>query len=318
MAESNKVVIAYNMAPRLLEGLEADFPAVRFTVCADRAELPAALADAEVLVGGRLTPELLERAPALRWYHATGAGVDAILVPDLIESDIIITNGSGASASNMAEHLLGMMLAFARDFPSLLRAQVERRWLHDVHLFELGGQTLGVVGLGDIGGELAWRANALGMRVLGLRRRAGATPSVVERVYPPEGLHELLAASDHVAVCLPLTARTRGLIGADEFKAMKPTAYIYNVGRGPIVDHAALIAALEAGEIAGAGLDVTDPEPLPEDSPLWGMRNVFITCHTSGRSPNNNERSINIFRANLSRYRAGEPLVNVVDKREGY
>lgn len=318
MPQLTKLVLAASLGPPLLDRLRAAYPDLEVVVAADRADLAEALEGAQALVGGGLTDALLERAPQLGWYHVGGAGVEDTLTPDLIASDVIVTNNSGVSAPNMAEHLLGLMLAFARDFPALMRAQERHEWLREVRVFELGGQTLGVVGLGEIGQELAWRAAALEMRVVGLRRHPGAPPPGVDHVYGPDALDDLLAASDHVAVTLPLTARTRGLIGAPELAAMKPSAYIYNVGRGPIIDQEALIAALRDSWIAGAGLDVTDPEPLPADSPLWDLPNVILTDHTSGRTARRWERGLPIVLENIGRYRRGEPLRNVVDKREGY
>ena len=314
-----KLVVAYAMPPGFVDRLRAEFPEVEVLVCPDRAGLAAVLPGAQALVGGRLAPDLLACAPELRWLHLVGTGVDAVLFPELVASDIVVTNLSGVDAYNIPEHVLGIMLLFARDFLRLVRGQVGHRWMHgEAHVFELGGQTLGIVGLGAIGQGLAWRAQGLGMRVLGLRRRAGEAPPGVDAVYGPGDLHHVLAASDHVVICLPLTPQTRGLFGAAEFAAMKPTAYLYNIGRGPIIDQDALIAALRAKQIAGAGLDVVTPEPLPDDSPLWDLPNVFISGHNAVYSPYYAERGFEVLRTNLGRFQRGEPLVNVVDKREGY
>lgn len=318
MAELSRLVVGIDLEPAYVERIREAYPDLEVVVCTEPAELPAALAGAQGLVTWRVPPEALAAATALRWVHFAGAGVDGALSPALVERNLVVTNNSGVAAPNIAEHLLAMMLAFARGLPELMRYQVRREWHHPSRRFELSGQTLGVVGLGDIGAELAWRAAALGMRVIGLRRRPGEPPRGVERVYPPEALHELLGESDHVAICLPLTARTRHLFGPAEFRAMRRDAYLYNIGRGAIVDQEALIAALQAGEIAGAGLDVTDPEPLPPDSPLWDMPNVLITNHTSGGTPRYWERGIEIVLDNIGRFRRGEPLRNVVDQREGY
>ncbi|HUG16797.1 MAG TPA: D-2-hydroxyacid dehydrogenase, partial [Thermomicrobiales bacterium] len=261
------------------------------------------------------------------------AGVDRLLTPELVEHDIIITNYSGAQASNMAEHIMAMMFAFARALPLLIRRQMANEWtkqppdelprLPPTRYFsrftvELSRQTLAIVGLGQVGRELAKDAKGVGMRVLGSRRRPGALPEGVDRLYGPEDWFEMLAEADHVAICAPLTSRTQHLFGEAELKAMKSTAYIYNTSRGAIIDQDALLRALETGEIAGAGLDVTTPEPLPADSPLWQMPNVLITCHTSGASPHIEERGFEIVVENIRRYRADEPLLNLVDKREGY
>lgn len=319
MAELSKLVVGYEMPLVFVERLRAEYPDLNVVVCPDRLRLADALLGAQALVGGRLGPDLLAGASALRWFQLVGTGVDAVLFPELIESEMVVTNFSGIDAHSIPEHLLAMMLTFARDFPRLLHGQVAHRWMHgETQVFELGEQTLGVVGLGSIGQGLAWRAQALGMRVIGLRRHAGERPRCVDEVYGSEELHNLLAQADHVAICLPLTRHTCGLFGAREFQAMKQTAYLYNVGRGLIIDQDALIAALRAGEIAGAGLDVTTPEPLPTDSPLWDMPNVVITGHNSAYSPHYADRGFAILLANIGRYRRGDPLVNVVDKLEGY
>jgi phosphoglycerate dehydrogenase-like enzyme len=183
---------------------------------------------------------------------------------------------------------------------------------------ELSHQTLAIAGLGEVGRELAKRAKGIGMRVIGSRRRLGAGPPGVDRLFGPDDWHEMLAEADHMAICLPLTPRTRHLFGEAEFKAMKSQAYLYNTSRGAIIDQDALIRALTTGEIAGAGLDVTTPEPLPPDSPLWSLPNVLITCHTSGASPYIEERGFDIVVENIRRYLQDRPLLNLVDKGEGY
>ena len=319
MAELTRLVIAFNLDPRQLERVRDAYPDLEVVVQAERGRLGEVLPGAQAMVGRGLTPELLAAASDLRWLQITGAGVENLLFPALVESSVLVTNFSGVHAPNMAEHLVAMMLAFARGLPEIMRFQVRHEWHHaERGTFELGGQTLGVLGLGDIGNALAWRANALGMRVVGLKRRSTDLPRGVERIYLPDELPALLAESDHVASALPLTPRTRHLLGVAEFAAMRPSAYVYNVGRGAVIDQAALVDALRAGRIAGAGLDVTDPEPLPADSPLWDMPNVLITSHTSGGSPRYWERGIEILLENIGRYRRDEPLLNVVDKHEGY
>lgn len=285
MSDLKRLVLGVDLDPSYVARIRDTYPDLDVVVCPNREELPTAVADAQALITWRVTPEILANASELGWVQLSGAGVDDVLFPELVASPVTITNMSGVAAPNIAEHLLAMMLAFARGLPELMRYQVRHEWHHPSRRFELGRQTLGIVGLGAIGAELAWRAAALGMRVLGLRRQVSDPPRGVERIYPPEQLHALLAESDHVAICLPLTPHTRHLIGAAELDAMRSDAYLYNIGRGAIIDQDALIAALQAEKIAGAGLDVTAPEPLPADSPLWDMTNVLITNHTSGGTP---------------------------------
>jgi phosphoglycerate dehydrogenase-like enzyme len=258
----------------------------------------------------------------LQWLHQRGAGINRISTPRLVQSEVILTNGSGNHAPNIAEHVLGMMLAFARQLPALVRAQQERRWqTPDAStLFELSGQTLAIVGFGAIGSALAERAAALGMKVVGVRRSAGAAglPANVTAMFTSERLDDALRDADHVVVSLPLTSETRGLFSTARVAAMKRGAYLYNVGRGALVDPAALLAALRSGQLAGAGLDVTEPEPLPADSPLWLEPKVLITAHSSGQTPRSFERYRALLLDNMQRFSRGEPLRNVVDKRLGY
>jgi phosphoglycerate dehydrogenase-like enzyme len=248
--------------------------------------------------------------------------VDDVPLAELAARGIVVTNNSGVHAPNIAEHLMAMMLAFARQLPFLYRGQLAREWRDSTtrpRVFELSGQTLLVVGLGDIGLALAERAAAFGMRVIGTRRRPEQpAPSTVSRVVATDRLAEVLPEADHVAICLPLTAGTRGLFDAAMLTRMKPTGYLYNIGRGPIVATDALVEALANGGLGGAGLDVTDPEPLPPDSPLWAMDNVLITMHTSGGTPHYWDRALELLVANIDRYERGEELHNRVDPETGY
>ena len=265
--------------------------------------------------------DILEAAPALRWIHQRGAGIDRIATPRLVASGLLLTNGSGNHAPNIAEHVLGLMLAFARQLPALVRQQRERRWKPPAakSLFELSGQTLVVVGFGAIGSALAQRARAFGMMVIGVRRSAApAGHDDADRVVSMTDLDAVLAEADHVAIAAPLTAETRNLFSTARFAAMKPGGYLYNVGRGAIVDHDAMLVALRSGRLAGAGLDVTEPEPLPAGSPLWEEPNVVITAHSSGLTPRSFARYQALLLENMRRYAQGEPLLNVVDVRRGY
>jgi D-2-hydroxyacid dehydrogenase (NADP+) len=254
--------------------------------------------------------------------HASGAGVERYELAQIAARGVMLTNSSGVSAPNMAEHVLGMMVALTRCFPRLLRAQIQRQWRDQATHREVGellGQTVLVVGIGEIGRAVAQRAAAFGMRVNGLRRRAGEpAPAGFDHVFAIGDFHAALADADHVVVTVPSTSRSRGLFDAAAFAAMKPGAAIYNVGRGPVIDTAALIAALESGHLGGAGLDVTDPEPLPADSPLWDMENVLITAHTSGATPRYWERQAALIAENIQRIQRGDAPRNLVDLEAGY
>lgn len=323
-AQIKSIVIDVPLPDPVAKKLADRFPDVDFTFAGD-AQRDRKLASADAYVHWNLKPETLAAAPNLRWYQSIAAGVDDDLIPEVLARNLIITNNSGVHATNMAEHVLAMMLAFARRLPFLIRAQVERTWKEqEAHnrmqeIFELNGQTLLVVGYGDIGRRLAQICGCLGMTVDAVKRTTnGETDDVTREIAPIGKLSRLLSTADHVAVCLPLTPETRGLFDAQRFEEMKRGACFYNVGRGQIVDTPALIAALESGRLRGAGLDVTDPEPLPPDSPLWRMENVIITAHTSGATPHYWERATEILATNIERLNTGQPPVNLVNQRLGY
>jgi phosphoglycerate dehydrogenase-like enzyme len=311
------------LAAERLQAFRDALPDVEFLL-PDDSGLPAGLERAEAAAISWDSPPIdtiLAAAPRLRWLHQRGAGIDRIATPRLVASDVVVTNGSGNHAPNIAEHVLALMLAFARGLPGLIRAQQQRRWqspaAHDV--FELSGQTLALVGVGAIGSAIAQRASALGMEVVGVRRSAAGTASAgIARVVGIDALDSVLAVADHVAVSLPLTAATRGLFSTERLAAMKRGAYLYNVGRGATVDPAALLDALRSGRLAGAGLDVTEPEPLPAESALWAEPGVIVTAHSSGLTPRSFERYQRLLLDNLLRFARGEPLLNLVDKRLGY
>ncbi len=296
-------------------------PDFEVRVTLDRDEVRAVLAQVEIAAGD-FPLELLPQATALRWFQQWGAGADWLLDhPEAVEMDFVLTNASGVHAVPISEHILALMLAFARQLHQALRAQARGEWVeHARHtgLFELAGKTLLVIGVGAIGARTAQLASALGMRVLGVRRNRGESVPGVERMAGPEALLQLLPQADFVVLTVPLTHETRGLIGERELHAMKREAVIINIGRGATIHEAALVRALAEGWIAAAGLDVFEREPLPPESPLWGMENVIITAHYAGLTPHYDERAFAIFLDNLRRYRAGLPLTNVVDKRLGY
>ncbi len=314
------VLIGEDVGSANLQRLQQAQPELEFRLCLDPAAFIANAADAEIIFSKQFPPGTLAVADKLRWVQAGTAGVNHLLVSGLGDGDICLTNARDAHGIPIAEQILAMMLAFATGLHTLIRAQTAHTWVATQVIrekFELAGQTLCIVGVGDIGGTLAHKAKQLGLRVLGVRRTA--TPHRdIDGLYAPNQLLTALPQANHVALCLPLTAATTGLIGQAELRAMKPTAYLYNVGRGASIDASALLRALQENWIAGAGLDVTDPEPLPPDSPLWALPNVILAQHTSGSSPYNADRITDIFLDNLQRYRQGEPLRNVVDKSQGY
>jgi phosphoglycerate dehydrogenase-like enzyme len=289
-----------------------------------------AIRGAEVYLGMGLPRELLlaglEPPSRLRWIHTGAAGVASLLHPELAERGVMLTNSAGVHGPPMAETVMAVMLHFARGLDHAVRAQTRREWGAamfegaDSGVRELAGATLGMVGLGGVGREVARRAAALGMEVLAVRRRAGVGTQDPDATIltGDDALDRLLAAADFVAVTVPSTPATRGLIGAPQLAAMRPGAVLVNVARGNVVDESALIEALGAGRLRGAALDVFATEPLPRQSPLWRLPNVLVLPHVSATSPRYWDRELQLILDNLRRYEAGEPLKNVVDAAAGY
>ena len=321
MVEPIKSLVVCLPAPEAhIDELRTLFPEIEITTTQPD-DLVDALETADAVVAWRIPEEAIQNARNLKWIHRGAAGVEDLITPTLLDSDIILTNSSGVHATNIAEHVLACMLAFARRLPKLLGMQRNHVWegRKIVGVFELGGQTMALAGLGEIGQAVATRAQALGMSTIGVRRNPELPrPNGVDTLLSLERWHEALGSAHHVVNSLPLTPATRGYFDAAAFEAMRPGAYFYNVGRGKTVDTEALVAALEKGKLAGAALDVTDPEPLPGNSPLWDMPNVIITGHTAGKTPNMWPRVFKLVETNLRRYQAGDPLVNVVDVESGY
>ncbi|HEY8394742.1 MAG TPA: D-2-hydroxyacid dehydrogenase [Thermaerobacter sp.] len=287
---------------------------------ASAGELDRAFERAEIafLFGGELTASRLRRATRLRWIQAAYAGVDRLLeaAPELRRHPALLTNARGMHAATIADHVFMFMLAWARRLPAYLDQQRRHEWKRQP-VRELAGETLTVVGLGAIGREVARRALAFGMRVMGVRRRPEPVPGV-DPVVTPDQLRRVLAPAQWVVVSAALTPETRHLIGAAELAAMRRDAFLINVSRGAVVDEQALIRALRDGTIAGAGLDVFADEPLPPGHPFWDMDNVLITPHIAGNMRDYIGRAVDLFTENLARFLRGEPLLNQVDKELGY
>lgn len=285
-----------------------------------------------------MAPFDLSLTPRLRWVQSMSAGVNQLYDTPLWRSEIAITSASGVHAVQIAEYVLGMLLAFAHHLPETMRLQNEARWLPlgekqaRLSTSELRGRTLGILGYGAIGREIARLASAFGMRILATKRAGrsitfdGWTPpgtgdpagSIPERFYDLSELHTLLPECDMFALALPLSQHTRHIIGQAELALMRPHAFLVNIGRGPLIDHDALVEALRTGRIGGAALDVTEPEPLPAESPLWHMENVLITPHIAGMSVYYDDRAVELLCENLRRYLNNEPLLNLVQRDLGY
>jgi phosphoglycerate dehydrogenase-like enzyme len=266
-----------------------------------------------------LIREVFLMSPTVRWVHSRSAGLERTLFPELIASDVTMTNGSGVFSPSLGEFALAAILYFAKDFRRMVRNQMAGVW-EPFDVLPISGQTVGIVGYGDIGRAVATRVRAMGMNVLAVKRHVSTQNSdpLVDQIYAPDRRADMLSRCDYVVVAAPLNAETRGLIGEAEFAAMKPSAVIINVGRGPVIDERAMIKALSENKIKGAALDVFDEEPLPEKHPFYKLENVLLSPHCADHTPDWLDNAMRFFVAQFERFRRGEPLWNVVDKKLGY
>ncbi len=306
--------------PQELAELKAAAPGIELVECRSEEDAIAQASDADAVYAW-ITPQVIRKAKSLRWVQQPSAGVEHLLeIPELIERDIILTNMQRVYGPEIADQAIAYLLAFTRSLAHFIRAQPSQEWRSsgpEVVLDELSGKTLLVVGLGGIGSEIARRTAGFGMRVLATDPKVWERPPFVEELHKPDAFAGLLPRADVVASAAPLTKATRKMIGAREFGMMKPGVTLINVSRGGVVDTAALVAALDKKQVAAAGLDVTDPEPLPKGHPLWS-RNTIITPHSAGQSPGGQRRRQQVLCENLRRFAAGEMLLNIVDKAAGY
>jgi phosphoglycerate dehydrogenase-like enzyme len=292
----------------------------------DSDDFARALPNAEIVVTGGLTDDEVARATRLRWLSSVAAGLDDIVTPPLLARDVAITNSSGVHGPNIGEHVMAMILMFTRGLPRLFRAQLAHRWERNLTSRsdgpgELTGKTLLIIGLGRIGEAIATRARPFGVHIVALKRDPSTRHDEgveVDELLSLNALDEALGRADHVCVTVPLTADTHRLMNARRLARLRPSAYLYNVSRGAVIDEAALIEALRAHKLAGAGLDVFEEEPLPPTSPLWDLDNVILTPHVSGATPRYYERAAALFADNLDRYLSGRPLANRFDPTRGY
>jgi glyoxylate/hydroxypyruvate reductase A len=290
---------------------------------AQAAEWASLLADAEVLfdVDGPSYAGFESRAPRVRWIQASSSGIgEWVRALDIVHSPIVVSNAAGIHSAQLAEFVVFAMLYFARDWPRLAAEQRAHRW-ERCAIETLEGKTLGIVGLGNVGRATARLAKAFGMRTIATRRSpagAAAGSDEVDALYGPDGMARVLGASDYLALCVPQTAETVGLLGTAEIAVIKPGAVLINIARGSVIDEPAMIAALRSGHLRGAALDVVAREPLAAESPLWDMPNVLITPHSMSTGIDENQRLTTLFCDNLRRYLAEQPLLNVIDKVRGY
>lgn len=306
------------------ERLQGEFPKLMFVQLPGYDRVPEEITDCDVFIGWSLRPEQFVAARKLKWIHSPAAAVHQLMFPELVRSSVAVTNSTGVHGPVVAEHAIAVLLALAKRLPQAMRYQARRTWSQE-QLWnerprprEVDGATVVVVGMGGIGGEFTRRAKALGMKVLAVRENPGKGTGGADEVYSPLQIDDVLPQADYVLLCTPVTPATTALMNAARLKKMRADSYLINVGRGPLVDEAALIEALEKRRIAGAALDVFEEEPLPRESPFWSLDNVLITPHTAAVTERLWERHYQLIVENLNRFLGGKPLLNEVDKKRGY
>ncbi len=313
-------IVVPNLMPARLQELKRVAPEIEFIPVSTAAEAAKVVSEADAVLGF-CTAEIVKAGPNLRWIQVGHAGVEKDLAPEVISSKAVLTNLKRLHGPNVADQALALLLCLTRGLREAVPAEVQDgTWLKTFQHRprELNGKTMLVVGFGGIGTQISRRAHAFGMRVMAIDPNVQERPDFVFSLDKPDRLKERLPQADVVIVACPLTAETRGMFGAAQFAMMKPTAYFINIARGGIVQTPALVEALQAKRLAGAGMDVTDPEPLPAGHPLWKMTNVVISPHIGGQAPEVVERQWRLWRENVRRFATGEPLLCVVDKAKGF
>jgi phosphoglycerate dehydrogenase-like enzyme len=311
--------------PWFAERLRSEFPQFEVSQLNSPECLGKDIAEAEIMFGDSLPPDQFGQAKKLRWIHSPAAAVHQFMFPALIKSAVVLTNAREVHGPGVAEHVMAMIFSIAKRIPESVRFQhqhvwgQEQLWRNGACPLDVDGATLGLVGFGSIGRNVARRAHSMGMKVIVVREHPEALhDEFVSEELPSSQLSAMLVKADYVVLSPPLTPRSRGMIGSDQLAQMKGTAYLINVGRGPLIDESALINALRARRIGGAALDVFDKEPLPPESLLWDLDNLLITPHTAGMAHNLWERHYAVFSENMRRYLNNQPLLAVVDKQSGY
>lgn len=313
-----------SIAERHLDMVRQRFPGAKIVLAEKETDLIREAPDAQVLVtwGLLIEPPLdfCRKAVNLEWIHTLSAGVESLLVPEVIGLGIPVTCTKGIHGLPISDHVLSFILSFSRGLPRFFVQKNQRKWARFPSVDEVSGKIVAIIGMGSIGREIARKCRALDMRVAAITRNAMGKPEVqgVDFLFGPDQVAEMLSIADYVVLALPLTAATRHYMNREKLAVMKKTAVLINIGRGGSVDEKELVIALKEGKLAGAGLDVFEQEPLPADSPLWEMENVIITPHTAALSPYYIDRAMEVFCQNLARFQAGEPLLYLVDPEKGY
>ena len=313
-----KILINTDLDDALIQRIQDVSEEVEIITASSEGEALEIMPEVEVVLGP-VTPAMLALGDRLRWVQNLGAGVDGVLFPEFVESDVVLTSAKGIVGIHLADHAMALLLSLTRGIATAVRnPSFDERWPIRAASWELAGRTMGIVGLGGTGQALAIRAAGFGMRIIAVDPDDVEVPDCVNLCWKMDRFHDLLAESDVVAVCAPLTKETEGMFDADAFRRMQSHAMLVNVTRGLIVDEYALLQALEQGQIGGAGLDVVPQEPLPDDHPLWHMPNVVVTPHTAGGSPHRMGRTVDLFCDNLARLLDGRSMSSVINKDKGY
>jgi phosphoglycerate dehydrogenase-like enzyme len=306
------------------ERLQQQFPAHQFLQFQNYDRVQEEIPDTDIFIGWSLRPQQFASAKKLRWIHSPAAAIHQLMYPELVKSNVVVTNSTGIHGPVVAEHAIAVLLALAKRLPQAMQYQAKHEWAQtqlwsDQHKpREVAGATVLVVGLGGIGREFTQRAKALGMKVLGVRESPDKGAEGADAVYSSAQMDEVLPQADYVLLCTPVTPTTTGMMNTTRLSCMKPDAYLINVARGPLIDEAALLDVLQHRRIAGAALDVFSEEPLPPESPFWALDNVLITPHTAAVTERLWERHYQLIVENMNRFLAGKPLLNEVDKKKGY
>ena len=311
-----KVLIGSRQAPEI-EAMLSDVPTgveVRFLPQGE--PLRDHIAGVEILFG-HISEDAMPKAAELRWVHQPHAGVEGFMYPAFKASDVMLTNCRGLYGTQIAEHAFALLLSLTRQIPAQLGFMKTKHW-ERLECIELAGMTMGILGLGGIGRAIAARARAFEFEVVAADAESIDKPDTVSELFGLDGLMEFLARSHILVVCCPSTPETHKLLSHAQFNQMPDDSYVVNISRGKVIDETALVAALQSGKLAGAGLDVTYTEPCPPENPLWEQQNVILTSHSAGASQHIRRRAMQLFIDNLHRYVAGNPLVNLVDKEKGY
>jgi phosphoglycerate dehydrogenase-like enzyme len=324
MANHTLLVLASSLADKNLALLNQLPPETSLAVGNTKEAFEHLAGDADVILSWSLSGptlrEVFRMAPRVKWVHSRSAGLDTVLFPELLASHVPLTNGKGVFSQSLGEFALAGILYFAKDFRRMVRNQEAGRW-EQFDVEEISRQTIGIVGYGDIGRACASRAKAMGLRVLAVKRHAstnGQADPIADEIFPTENRAAMIAQCDYIVAAAPLTPETRSLIGECEFAAMKPNAVVINVGRGPVIDEAAMLNALTNRRIKGAALDVFDVEPLPAGHPFYKLDNVLLSPHCADHTSDWTEQAMRFFLTQFERYRKGEPLLNIVNKQLGY